>query len=91
MAQGNQKLKAASNKKGSPHHKRHATKTAKKTKKGNAKVERNKDNLETTKAINRKNERVIAAKALNSGLSFSLTDIAQKGKVCITTYVCICM
>ena len=78
MAQGNHKL--AKPKKASPAQQRKAVKTVKKTKKGNAKVERNKGILAATKIINRKNERLIAAKALNAGTNFSLSDIAEKGK-----------
>jgi hypothetical protein len=34
---------------------------------------------ETTKAINRKNERIIAAKAVSVGTKFFLSDVAEKG------------
>ena len=78
MAQGSHKLGKSRKSGGSQ--KRKAVKTVKKTKKGNAKVERNKAIIATTKAINRKNERIIAAKAMNAGTSFSLKDISTKGE-----------
>jgi len=82
MAQGNHKLskpkKAAAA--ATTGKQRKAVKTSKMTKKGNAKTERDKGILAATKIINRKNERIIAAKALNAGTNFSLTDIAEKGK-----------
>ena len=77
MAQGNHKL--GKPKKSPGAQKRKVFKTVKKTKKGSSSVEKNKEILSTTKAINRKNERLVAAKALNSGTTFSLTDIAEKG------------
>ena len=79
MAQGNHKL--GKPKKVAAGKQRKVVKIAKMTKKGNAKgVERNKGILAATKIINKKNERLIAAKALNAGTNFSLTDIATKGK-----------
>ena len=78
MAQGNHKLGKAKKSPGAQ--RRKASKSIKKTRKGNARTERNKAIIETTKAINRKNERLIAAKAMNAGTSFSLTDISEKGK-----------
>ena len=78
MAQGNHKL--AKPKKVASGKQRKVVKVSKTTKKGNAKVERNKGILAATKIINKKNERLIAAKALNAGTNFSLTDIATKGK-----------
>ena len=78
MAQGNHKLGKAKKSRGAQ--RRKASKSIKKTRKGNARTERNKAIIETTKAINRKNERLIAAKAMNAGTSFSLTDISEKGK-----------
>lgn len=77
MAQGNHKLAKAKKSRGAQ--KRKTVKSVKKTKKGNAAVERNTGIIATTKAINRKNERFIASKALTAGTSFSLKDIAQKG------------
>lgn len=38
------------------------------------------DDISTTKAINRKNEACVAAKAVAVGTQFFLTDIATKGK-----------
>lgn len=78
MAQGNHKL--GKPKKSAGAQKRKAVKAVKTTKKGNASSEKNKDIASATKAINRKNERLIASKALNSGVTFSLADISEKGK-----------
>lgn len=78
MAQGSHKLGKATKSAGAQ--KRKAVRTVKKTKKGNTKTERNNGILAATKAINKKNERLIASKALNAGANFSLTDIADKGK-----------
>eukprot|EP00934_Nitzschia_sp_Nitz4_P004983 Nitzschia sp. Nitz4//scaffold9_size221794//194557//194992//NITZ4_001380-RA/size221794-processed-gene-0.291-mRNA-1//1//CDS//3329561103//4973//frame0 len=78
MAQGNHKLAKAHKSSGSQ--KRKAVKNIKKTKKGHTKIDRTKDSQETSKAINRKNERIIAAKALSSGTTLTLSDIATRGK-----------
>jgi hypothetical protein len=48
---------------------------AKKTKK------RNKDEEETTKAINRKNERIVSSRAVLAGSKFFLSDIGDSGKL----------
>mmetsp|Transcript_124541 Transcript_124541/g.186046 ORF Transcript_124541/g.186046 Transcript_124541/m.186046 type:complete len:111 (+) Transcript_124541:78-410(+) len=77
MAQGNHKLGKAKKSRGAA--KRKQVNTVKKTRKGNASVERNKSIASVSKAINKKNERLVAAKALNGGTSFFLKDIAQKG------------
>lgn len=39
----------------------------------------NVEELDTTKAINRKNEALIAAKAVSNGAKFFLTDVKEKG------------
>ena len=79
MAQGNHKLGKA--KKSAGAQKRKAVKAVKKkAKKGNPAVERNKSIIDTSKAINRKNERLIAAKASNAGTNFFLNDISTKGE-----------
>ena len=79
MAQGNHKLGKAKQSVGAQ--KRKAVKTVKhKAKKGNATVVTDKRVVETTKAINRKNERLVAAKASTSGTHFFLKDIAEKGE-----------
>lgn len=82
MAQGSRKL--AKPKKSSGAHRR---KTAVKKKLGKGPkqfaskgAKRNKQQEETTKAINRKNEALVSAKALNSGSSFFLSDIKEVGK-----------
>lgn len=85
MAQGSHKLGKAKKSAGSQ--KRKSVKTVKKTKKGNGKMERNKSILATSKVINRKNERLIAAKAFNAGTTFALTDISKKGKLWRITFV----
>lgn len=77
MAQGNHKLSKAKKSAGSQ--KRKAVKVVKKTRKGNSAIENNKATVATTRAINRKNERIVAAKALNAGTAFFLQDIATKG------------
>jgi hypothetical protein len=78
MAQGNHKLGKAKRSTGSQTKK--SVKNIKKAKKGNAKgPERNSAIRDTSKAINRKNERLIAAKALGAGSHFNLKDIATKG------------
>jgi hypothetical protein len=48
---------------------------AKKTKK------RNRDEEETTKAINRKNERIVSSRAVLAGSKFFLSDIGDSGKL----------
>jgi hypothetical protein len=55
-----------------------ATKYAKR--KGSASIENNKGIVAATKAINRKNERIVAAKACTAGSNFFLKDIAEKGE-----------
>jgi hypothetical protein len=77
MAQGNHKLGKAKTSRGAA--KRKQVKTVKKAKKGNPSVEHNKSIASASKAINKKNERLVAAKALNNGTSFFLKDIAEKG------------
>jgi hypothetical protein len=79
MAQGNHKLGKA--KKSGGAQKRKVVKTVKKKQKGGSKLGENSSHtIAATKSINRKNERVIAAKALNGGTAFYLKDIAEKGK-----------
>ena len=77
MAQGSHKLGKAKRSGGAQ--KRKTVQKNKKAKKGNAKVERNKGIIAVSKAINRKNERIIASKAMNAGTSFSMKDISEKG------------
>jgi hypothetical protein len=61
--------------------KRQAVKSGKFAKrKGSTAIENNKGIMAATKAINRKNERIIAAKACTAGTNFFLNDIAAKGK-----------
>jgi hypothetical protein len=78
MAQGSHNL--GKTKKSGGSQKRKGVKSVKKTRKGNAAHERSDGIIATTKAINRKNERLIAAQAINNGTRFNLNDIAQKGE-----------
>jgi len=82
MAQGSGKLgKAGGRKKSGGSQRRKNVKVAKKRNKGSSKVEtKDKFIVAATKQINRKNERVIAAKATNSHTKFYLNDLTQKGK-----------
>ena len=77
MAQGNHKLSKSKRSAGSQ--KRKTVKSVKKKRKGATRIENNKSIVETTKAINRKNERIVAAKACNAGTNFFLKDISEKG------------
>lgn len=78
MAQGNHKL--GKKKKSGGAQKRKAGNASKHKRKGGNKIENNKAKIATTKAINRKNERIVAAKALNGGTNFFLKDISERGK-----------
>jgi hypothetical protein len=83
MAQGNHsKALGKAKKKASGGAKKRKTVNAKKhsKKKGSVAIENNAGIVAATKAINRKNERIIAAKATNSGTRFCLNDIKTKGK-----------
>jgi hypothetical protein len=79
MAQGT--LKKLGNKKKAPSggsQKKTAVKAKTNKRKGGYKIEN--AHVATTKAINKKNERIIAAKATTAGSQFYLKDIATKGK-----------
>lgn len=78
MAQGNHKL--AKSKKSAGAQKKKGGKAVKLKRKGSAKIVDSRVDIATTKAINRKNERIVAAKALNGGANFSLKDIAERGQ-----------
>lgn len=78
MAQGNHKLGKA--KKSGGAQKRKAGNATKHKRKGGSAIEKNKAKIATTKSINRKNERIVAAKALNGGTNFFLKDISERGK-----------
>lgn len=85
MAQGS--IKLGTKHKSAGAQKRKAIKAKTQLKKGRkqyaqkeGKVESQRDEAETTKAINRKNEALVAAKAVNAGAKFFLGDIAEKGK-----------
>jgi hypothetical protein len=82
MAQGLGKALGKAKKKASGGAKKRKVVNAKKhsKRKGSAAIENNKGIIAATKAINRKNERIIAAKATNAGTRFCLTDISTKGK-----------
>lgn len=82
MAQGGGKLgKVGARKKSAGSQRRKGTKAAKKQNKGSSKVEsKDKGIVAATKMINRKNERIIAAKATNAHTKFYLSDLTVKGK-----------
>lgn len=81
MAQGNGKFgKTGSRKKSAGSQRRKTVKVAKKRNKGSSKVEtKDKAIVAATKQINRKNERIIAAKATNAHTKFYLKDLTEKG------------
>ena len=83
MAQGNHgklsKAKAGT-KRSAGSQRRKAVKAVKLTRKGSTKMENNLGVVAATKAINKKNERIIAAKACVGGTHFFLKDIVEKGK-----------
>lgn len=78
MAQGNHKLGKAKKSGGSQRKK--GVKAVKKARKGSAKIENNKHDVVIAKAINRKNERIVAAKALSGGTNFFLKDVSARGE-----------
>lgn len=84
MAQGNHKLGKAKRSGGSQ--KRKTVKSVKKKRKGSAAIENNRGIVATTKAINSKNERIVAAKACNAGTNFFLKDISDKGELSSVCY-----
>ena len=81
MAQGGGKLgKTGARKKSAGSQRRKNVRVAKKKNKGSSKVEtKDKAIVAATKQINRKNERIIAAKATNAHTKFYLSDLTQKG------------
>jgi hypothetical protein len=79
MAQGNHKLGKSVKSAGSQKHKT-ASAGTRKAKKGNTFIERNRNIADASKAINKKNERMIAGKASNAGTNFFLKDISIKGE-----------
>jgi hypothetical protein len=80
MAQGNGKLGKSSRVKSVGSQRRLSGKTAKKKAKGSSKIERQDSGIvNATKQINRKNERLIAAKATNAHTKFYLNDLSTKG------------
>ncbi len=83
MAQGSGKLgKVGGRKKSGGAQRRKNVKVAKKKNKGSSKVEtKDKFIVAATKQINRKNERIIAAKATNAHTKFYLNDLTQKGEL----------
>lgn len=94
MAQGNKKLgnrkaavAAALKGKSKGSQKRQAVRAKKELSKGRkifspkgVKKEGEQTNVETTKAINKRNEALVAAKAVSAGSKFFLSDISEKGK-----------
>lgn len=91
MAQGNGKLgKTGSRKKSAGSKRRKTVKVAKTQNKGSSRVERkDKAIVAATKQINRKNERLIAAKATNGHTKFCLSDLKEKGKNESKRQVCV--
>mmetsp|Transcript_12526 Transcript_12526/g.13736 ORF Transcript_12526/g.13736 Transcript_12526/m.13736 type:complete len:123 (-) Transcript_12526:311-679(-) len=81
MAQGSGKLGGSGGKKKSAGSQRRKTvKIRKKKGKGSSKVEsKDKGIVAATKQINRKNERIIAAKAASAHTKFYLKDLSEKG------------
>ena len=83
MAQGSGKLGKAQKSKGALKRKNHKTKSLSKGRKSfnarGAKTGAFRDEKETTKTINKKNESIVAAKAVSVGTRFFLTDVAEKG------------
>ena len=92
MAQGNGKFgNAGGKKKSAGSLRRKNVKGAKKTNKGSSMIERkDKGIVAATKQINRKNERLIAAKATSAHTKFYLKDLSDKGTYSIVQY-CICI
>lgn len=81
MAQGSAKLASKKKSAGALRRKVVRKKTVTKGKKQfQNKRSPNLDQMETTKAINRRNEKMIAAKAVSAGTQFFLTDISDKGE-----------
>ena len=82
MVQGSHTKLGKAKKKASGGAKRRRASNAKRhvSRKGTAVIENNKGVVATTKAIIRKNERLIAAKATNAGDRFYLNDISEKGR-----------
>jgi hypothetical protein len=78
MAQGNHKLGKAKRSGGSQ--RRKSVKAVKKARKGSANIENNKHHIATSKAINRKNERIVAAKAMSRGTNFFMNEISTRGQ-----------
>jgi hypothetical protein len=78
MAQGNHKLGKSVKSAGSQKHK--SVKAGTRKAKGGSFIERNKCIADASKAINKKNERMIAGKASNAGANFFLKDISTKGE-----------
>ena len=85
MAQGNHNKKSAKQKSGGSI-KRKQVKSIKKKRKGSSNIEKNRHIIATTKAINSKNERIVAAKACNNGTQFFLKDITAKGMEILCTH-----
>ncbi|KAL7557710.1 hypothetical protein ACA910_018504 [Epithemia clementina (nom. ined.)] len=84
MAQGSGKLGKAQKSKGSQKRKAIRKKTVSKGRKSFQPKGLKSDihlrsELDTTKAINKRNETIVAAKAVGSGTTFFLKDVAEKG------------
>lgn len=85
MVQGNGKFGKSSGggrKKSGGSQRRKTVKLAKRKNKGSSKIEsKDKGIVAVTKQINRKNERIIAAKATSAHTKFYLSDLSEKGKL----------
>jgi hypothetical protein len=82
MAQGSAKLSKAKRSAGSQKKAaKHVLSKGRKTYKPKGrKATETRTDVDTTKAINRKNEAVVSAKAMSEGTRFFLTDMKAKGK-----------
>lgn len=82
MAQGGLKLKSnkASKKNKPSQHKRNLSKGRKAFAAKGRKAIQSKQEAETSKAINRKNEATVAARAVGAGGKFFLTDVKEAGQ-----------
>jgi hypothetical protein len=78
MAQGNHKLGKSVKSAGSQKHK--TVKAGTRKPKGGSFIERNRSIADATKAINKKNERMIAGKASNAGANFLMKDLSTRGE-----------
>jgi|UPI000581ABB2 hypothetical protein len=83
MAQGSAKLSKPKKSQGSQKRKTVKAKSVSKGRKSfsakGSKTSSFKDEIDTSKAINRKNESIVAAKAVSVGTRFFMSDVSEKG------------